>query len=174
MLDFRNLTSGLTLLSYHMALDFIEVIRRYTTSGFQWTFDEYDKILTLNPVPDHENNWRYNPDTGKQELIDSPGYILLHVKQLIGAGKDNFDPEKAYFKIFNQEWLKWYTLALCKITLGMIRRKFSSFSSIGNTGIQLDGDSLVSEGKEEKERLEDQLQTREQWEGFGIITGVTT
>ena len=44
----------------------------------------------------------------------------------------------------------------------MIRRKFSNFSSIGNTGIQLDGDSLVSEGKEEKERLEDQLQTREQ------------
>lgn len=100
------------------------------------------------------------------------GFILLKVRQLIGAGKPGFNLEDAYTALFNQEWIKRFTLALCKINLGMIRRKYANFASIGNTGISLDGDSLVSEGKEEKEKLEEDLITKEQWEGFGIITGV--
>ena len=35
MLNFHNLSEGLTLLNYHMAMDFIELIERYTTTSFQ-------------------------------------------------------------------------------------------------------------------------------------------
>lgn len=65
-----------------------------------------------------------------------------------------------------------YSLACAKETLGMIRRKFSNFSSIGNEGISLDGDSLIGEAKEEKDKLEERLrQDEESGEGFGIVIG---
>jgi hypothetical protein len=51
----------------------------------------------------------------------------------------------------------------------MIRRKFSNYNSIGNTGIALDGDSLVSEGKEEKQELFEELSTNESYDGFPIM-----
>lgn len=49
--------------------------------------------------------------------------------------------------------VKEYSLALCKIIEGNIRRKLQSAPG----AIQLDGDSLVSEGMEEKRAIEDRL-----------------
>jgi hypothetical protein len=67
-----------------------------------------------------------------------------------------------------------YALALCKITLGTIRRKFNSYASIGNTGISLDGSDLVSEGISERDRLEKQLIEDQLFaaQGYGISTGL--
>ncbi|MFW6046449.1 MAG: hypothetical protein ACOCP4_01515 [Candidatus Woesearchaeota archaeon] len=62
-------------------------------------------------------------------------------------------------------------MACAKETLGMIRRKFENFSSIGNEGINLDGESLISEGKEEKEKLEERLRNEEPHMGMPIIIG---
>jgi hypothetical protein len=62
-------------------------------------------------------------------------------------------------------------MALSKITLGMIRRKFGNFNSIGNTGISLDGDSLISEGTQEKTELEERLKLEESHEGYGLFIG---
>lgn len=49
--------------------------------------------------------------------------------------------------------VKEYSLALCKIIEGTIRRKLQSAPG----AIQLDGDSLVNEGMEEKRAIEDKL-----------------
>ena len=171
MVNFHNLSEGLTLLNYHMAMDFLELIQRYTTTSFQWNFDVDDRTLTISP--ELENKMKYVPDgTGNQKLINSLGWILLKVKQLFGASSPNFSIEKAYVKLFNKEWVKWYSLALCKILLGNIRSKFESFSSIGNTGISLNGSDILSQGKEEKEKLEEDLFEKESWAGYGIITGI--
>lgn len=171
MVNFHNLSEGLTLLNYHMAMDFLELIQRYTTTSFQWNFDVDDRTLTISP--ELENKMKYVPDgAGNQKLINSPGWILLKVKQLFGASSPNFSIEKAYVKLFNKEWVKWYSLALCKILLGNIRSKFESFSSIGNTGISLNGSDILSQGKEEKEKLEEDLFEKESWAGYGIITGI--
>ena len=72
---------------------------------------------------------------------------------------------------YTSDWILDYSTALCKITLGMIRRKFANFTSIGNMGISMDGDTLVSEGKEELERLEESLKTEEVYDGLGILIG---
>jgi len=55
--------------------------------------------------------------------------------------------------------------------LGRIRTKFAQFASIGNTGIALDGDALLSEGIEEKRELKETLQLEEVWDGLGISMG---
>ena len=52
-------------------------------------------------------------------------------------------------------WVYQYALALTKMTVGRVRGKFTGTNLIG--GGNLDGDSLVQEGKEEKERLETEL-----------------
>lgn len=60
--------------------------------------------------------------------------------------------------------VKEYALALCKIIEGNIRRKLQSAPG----AIQLDGDSLVSEGTSEKQAIEEKLVTEFQNLRFGI------
>lgn len=60
--------------------------------------------------------------------------------------------------------VKEYALALCKIIEGNIRRKLQSAPG----AIQLDGDSLVSEGMSEKQIIEDTLASKFQNLRFGI------
>lgn len=63
-----------------------------------------------------------------------------------------------------QQTVKEYALALCKIIEGEIRRKLQSAPG----AIQLDGDSLVSEGMSEKQAIEDGLVSKFQNIRFGI------
>lgn len=60
--------------------------------------------------------------------------------------------------------VKEYALALCKIIEGNIRRKLQSAPG----AIQLDGDSLVSEGTHEKQEIESKLVSEFQNLRFGI------
>ena len=60
--------------------------------------------------------------------------------------------------------VKEYALALCKIIEGNIRRKLQSAPG----AIQLDGDSLVSEGMQEKQAIEEKLVSEFQNLRFGI------
>jgi hypothetical protein len=55
-----------------------------------------------------------------------------------------------------KQWARQYTFALCKELLGLVRSKFKSIP-IPNTDIQLDGDNLVSQGREDKKDLLDKL-----------------
>lgn len=172
ILDFTNLSMGTTLISYHMTLDFIKVLQRYTTTGFTWNYDQTERILTIDPAPKDDTVWLTDPETGKKKPVNSPGFLLLKLKGLIGAGRKGFNIDKAYVEMFNRSWVREYSLACARETLGYVRKKFDSFASVGNTGINLDGDSLVSEGKAEKESLLERLSTKECWEGYGIITGI--
>ncbi len=72
---------------------------------------------------------------------------------------------------YDTPWMLDYVTALSKMTLGLIRRKFASFSSMGNTGISMDGDSLVSEAQQEIEKLDQRLREEECEEGMGIFVG---
>ena len=47
----------------------------------------------------------------------------------------------------------------------------ANFTSIGNTGISLDGDSLLGEGQSEKEKLEEELREEEAYEGSYMCLG---
>mgnify|MGYP001299583970 CR=1 FL=1 len=51
-----------------------------------------------------------------------------------------------------RQWVRQYTLALSKELLGLVRSKFKSLP-IPNTDIQLDGDNLVSQAREDKKEL---------------------
>lgn len=52
----------------------------------------------------------------------------------------------------SRQWIKQFTLALCKETLGLIRSKFSSVP-IPGSDLQMNGSELISQGREDKQNL---------------------
>jgi hypothetical protein len=63
------------------------------------------------------------------------------------------------FSTINQpgrQWIRQYTLALSKELLGLIRSKFSTIP-IPNADLTLNGEALVSQGREDKEKLQTQM-----------------
>lgn len=57
-----------------------------------------------------------------------------------------------------KQWIRRFALALSKEMLGLIRSKFSSIPIPGND-ISMNGDALVSAGKEEQDALREELKT---------------
>jgi len=55
-----------------------------------------------------------------------------------------------------RQWIRQMTLALCKELLGLVRSKFDTVP-IPNAELKLNGPELVQQGREEKEKLRDQL-----------------
>jgi hypothetical protein len=55
-----------------------------------------------------------------------------------------------------KQWVRQYCLALCKELLGQVRSKFSSVP-IPNSDLTLNGSALISEGREDQNRLRDQI-----------------
>ena len=55
-----------------------------------------------------------------------------------------------------RQWIKKHTLALSKELLGIIRSKYASLP-LPNGEVNLDGEALKSEGREEKTNLLDEL-----------------
>jgi len=75
------------------------------------------------------------------------------------SGPNNFPLGNLPFSTINQpgrQWVRQYTLALCKELLGLIRSKFQTIP-IPNADLQLNGDALVTQGREDKEKLLTQM-----------------
>lgn len=164
-------SNAYTMVSYHIARDFLDMIRRYTPDIYNWKYHRYTNQLEIQPAPSSGNALSITYSDGTTGTIDSPGFVLVKAYMMEEASYDNWAAGDTDTDFYTSTWMLDYATALCKITLGMIRRKFANFGSIGNMGISLDGDSLVSEGKEEKERLDESLKEEEVYEGLGIFIG---
>lgn len=75
------------------------------------------------------------------------------------SGPSNIPFGNIPFSTINQpgrQWIRQYTLALCKELLGLIRSKFSSIP-IPNADLTLNGSDLVSQGRDDKDKLTTQM-----------------
>ena len=57
-----------------------------------------------------------------------------------------------------KQWIRRFTIALCKEILGNIRNKFTTIPIPGES-VTLNGSDLISQGKEEQEKLREELKT---------------
>ena len=164
-----SLGGDYTIISYHIARDFLETVRKYTPDRYNWKYHRFQNELEIQPPPSR-GSYLEIVQNGVSFTIDSPGFILLRTFMLEGSTNvaNWTDSDEDFYGL---DWIFDYATAECKTILGMIRRKFENFTSIGNTGVSLDGGDLISEGKEEKERLEETLRLEETWEGLGISIG---
>lgn len=141
---------GYSMVSYHIARDFIETIKRYVVDPYDFTYHQYDNTLEI---------W---PDPATTSSADNPGWLLCRA----------FRAEADEGDIYASDWFIDYLTAMCKITLGRVRTKFANFQAVGsNISLAMDGESLIAEGKEEIERLEERLRLEEPWEQGWIILG---
>jgi hypothetical protein len=171
---------GHSILSYHVALDFLKTLDRYTPSIYNYKYHKYTNQLEVHPQPPSGNALLLPDENGQDVTYDSPGFILIRSYMIEGshyAGMES-DPKLSTWKrgdsdehFYTSDWIFDYALAECKLVLGRIRSKFANFTSIGNIGIGLDGDTLLQEGTTEKERLDETLRLEESHEGYGIIWG---
>lgn len=156
MMFMRGGGSGYTLVSYHIARDFLDTVKRYVVDAYNFKYHRYTNQLEIQPEPP-SGGTVYYAGAG----YSSPGWILVRSYMIEGTDGD----------LYSNMWVYDYATAYCKRTLGRIRSKFANFSSIGQTGIALDGDALISEATAEMEKLDEQLRLEEAWEGYGIDIG---
>lgn len=155
-------TSGYDIVSYHIARDFLDTIKRYSVDQWNYKYHSHTNVLEINPTPASGNSLTWTDANGKcYGPYDSPGFVLVRFFEAEGGDED----------IYSKSWVRDYATALCKVMLGRIRSKFENFVSVGNTGISLDGTDLISEGKEDMERLNESLKNQEVYEGYGIEFG---
>lgn len=162
MLDFAS--GSTSILDYHIGLDYINALQDYTVSSYQWRYSQFNNTITLSPVPSAGINWTES-DTN---------FILVraYIKEGFFIGNiQNQETAQNEF-LYDNYWIQEYATALAKMKLGHIRRKFANGEVLGNSTITLDGDSLLQEGKEDKERLEEQIKNAEHgYDGWGIEIG---
>jgi hypothetical protein len=175
---------GIGIIDYHTALDFLETIERYTPSVYNYKYHRFTNQLEVQPAPTSGSILNFVNEQGKTQSFDSPGFLLLRSQMIEGSHYNGMSTTNtSTYKrtgiaastsdsgFYTSDWVFEYSLANAKIILGNIRRKFAQFSSIGNTGISLDGDQLIQEGLQEKERLEATLRNEEVFDGYEIVIG---
>jgi hypothetical protein len=164
--------TGYTLVSYHIARDFLDTMRKYTPDAYNYNYRRYTNELEVHPAPPSGNALTLTDGTH-----DSPGFVLVRAMMIEGSTYNTMGTSDSWVAgdsdedFYGLDWVLEYATALCKIKLGMVRRKFENFAAIGNVGVALDGSDLVSEGKEEKEALEERLKDEETFDGWGISIG---
>lgn len=173
-----NSYEGYTIVSYHIAKDFLETLRRYTPDEYNFKYHRYTNQLEIQPPPPSGGSLTYYPRTVTDNCvttsdtaitIDSPGWILIRSYMLQGSTLCGWEANDTYENFYESvQWIEDFAFAYCKRTLGMIRRKFGNFGSMGNQGISLDGDNLISEAEQEMETLKENLKLEEPEVGYGI------
>ncbi len=162
---------GFTMISYHIARDFLKTLTRYTPSKYNWKYHRFSNELEIQPAPPTGSALTITQD-GTDFTIDSPGFVLLRSYMMEGSTHtSDWASGDSDTNFYTSDWIFDYAHAMCLMTLGRIRSKFANFASVGNTGISMDGDSLLSEGKEEIMRLEETLRLEEAFEGLDISIG---
>ena len=80
---------------------------------------------------------------------------------ILGVNNMNTLPfENIPYKNINaigKQWIRRYSLALSKETLGQVRSKFGNSIPIPGESVSLNGDALLSQGKEEQQALREEL-----------------
>ena len=163
---------GYDLIGYHVNLDAWETLQRYMPEKYNWLYHRYNNTLEIRPAPPSGNSLEVYDENSQVITVDSPGYALLKVFMVEGSTiSSDWTATSSDELFYTSPWILDYAEAMSKVIVGRIRRKFENFTSIGNTGIALDGADLIAEGREDMEKLDEKLQLEESYIGGDIIIG---
>lgn len=141
----------------------LETAFRVRRSNFSYSI--IGSKVRIYPIPNSEftlGNLFATVQVGQQNpLIDSGSTgITFQDDTLFGVnGPQNIPLDNIPYKNITspgRQWIRQYTLALCRELLGLIRSKFETVP-IPNAELRLNGEALVTQGREDKEKLTDQL-----------------
>lgn len=95
--------------------------------------------------------WKFDVRTQRLRLIPEP----INVRKYIGI--IGLYLERPAADVIKERWVQQYSLALSKIAIGQIRTKFGEVQLF--QGGRINGNDLLSQGLEEKQKLEEELLT---------------
>tara|TARA_R110000824_G_scaffold31089_15_gene101589 strand:+ start:3989 stop:5302 length:1314 start_codon:yes stop_codon:yes gene_type:complete len=132
------------------------------TRNSQYSFELKNNKLRLFPEPQTsspDKMWVEFVIANEQEPWEENANRLNNVG---GVNNMNTLPYKniLYEKInsMGKQWIRRFTLSLCKEMLGQIRSKFGAIPIPGNN-LTLNGDALISQAQTEQQALRDELKT---------------
>ena len=130
----------------------------YTRTS-HYSYELHNNMLRLYPIPDTAGApthfWvSFNIQKDPWEDYSDRTIQMDGVNNLNTMPFDNIP----YVNInsIGKQWIRRFSLALSKETLGQIRSKFSTIPIPGET-VTLNGSALITEGKEEQNKLRDEL-----------------
>lgn len=164
-------TGAYTLIDYHIAHDFMESVDRYVIDRYNWKYHKFTNQLEIHPAPTTGNSLEVLNASGGVVIIDSPGFIMLQAYMVEGSTYNGWQPGDSNENFYDIPWVFEYSYYQSMGILGLIRRKFANFNSIGNVGISMDGDSLINESNTMIEKLEETLREEEISDGYPILIG---
>jgi len=129
-----------------------------------WSFQIRNNQLRLFPVPNASSPEKFWVEftVPSDAWSESSGAGAGSQSGINGVNNMNTIPLQnlPYDKInsIGKQWIRRFALSLCKEILGHIRSKFSTIPIPGES-VTLDGDKLISEGKEEQKELREELKT---------------
>jgi len=144
----------------------MELHGRVRRSNYSYHFQ--NRTLVINPVPQHAFYiyFTYLPSPNVLDPGFDEGNTTFQVSDISNA-KFSIVPYKN-INTMGTRWIRRYTLSLCKELLGIVRSKFASLP-IPNAEVQLNGESLKQEGREEQQQLVEELKELLDATSFGAM-----
>lgn len=144
-----------------------EMHSRVRKSNYSYFFQ--NRTLHINPVPQDAFTiyFKYLPTPD----VLNPGFDDITVTGKVVSDISNATFQVIPYKNINtmgKRWIRKYTLAISKELLGAIRSKFASLP-IPNSEIQLNGDALKQEGREDQQLLIEELKELLDATSFGAM-----
>ena len=133
------------------AIEFNDMFRKSA-----YSFELVNNKLRIFPIPNHDFIVWFHYTLKAEE--DS-GYVSGSAGMGKITDQANIPYQELTYSYINSvgtQWIRRYFLALCKITLGGIRAKYANIP-IPNAEIALDGESLRTEGQNERQSILEEL-----------------
>jgi hypothetical protein len=126
-----------------------------------WSFQIRDNKLRLFPVPNEASPTHYwveftVPSDAWKETNPNIAGTVNGINNMNTIPLQNLPFDK--INSIGKQWIRRFALAICKEMLGQVRSKFANVPIPGES-VTLNGDKLISEGKEEQKDLREELKT---------------
>jgi len=119
---------GFDLISWYTLKNWLDTREKMLATKYSYTFNPRTQYLNVTPAPGQNSSWY--------------GIISCYV-------------EKPLVDVIKEPWVYQYALALCKISVANVRTKYGGTALFG--GGTINGTDLMSQGLNEKEKLETKL-----------------
>jgi len=144
--------------SFHNKLQAMTFEDNIYTRVSHYSYEIHDNRIRVFPIPKSPSPDRmYITFTVHEDAWEETGTSQVGVNGINNLNTVPFgNIPYANINSIGKQWIRRFALALCKETLGQVRSKFGSIPIPGES-IDLNGDALISEGREEQDKLREEL-----------------
>ena len=147
--------------SWHNKIQAVQYEDHLYTRTSHYSYEVIDNKLRIYPIPTNvspQKFWfRFTIKVGPFEDDGNNEDGLNGVNNMSNLPFQNVPYDS--INSIGKQWIRRFALALSKETLGQIRSKFGNTVPIPGDNITLNGSDLMSQGREEQDKLREELKT---------------